>query len=55
MVAQAQAELAKVYDEQNGGFAYGQTKFPNPPNLVFLLGPGEIRRRGRAEDVRPHA
>jgi uncharacterized protein YyaL (SSP411 family) len=38
MVTQAQADLAKVYDEQNGGFAYGQTKFPNPPNLVFLLG-----------------
>jgi uncharacterized protein YyaL (SSP411 family) len=38
MVKQAQADLAKVYDDENGGFAYGQTKFPNPPNLVFLLG-----------------
>src|SRR5688572_21709258 len=38
MVKQAQADLAKVYDDENGGFAYGQSKFPNPPNLVLLLG-----------------
>ena len=37
MLAEVQAGMAEHFDEVNGGFSLGGTKFPSPPNLVFLL------------------
>ncbi len=37
MLAEVQAAMAQHFDEENGGFAYGRTKFPSPPGLVLLL------------------
>ncbi|RIK75553.1 MAG: thioredoxin domain-containing protein [Planctomycetota bacterium] len=37
MLAEVQAGMAEHFDADNGGFALGATKFPSPPNLVFLL------------------
>jgi uncharacterized protein YyaL (SSP411 family) len=45
----ARAELAAIFDAQNGGFG-GAPKFPSPHNLLFLL--REYRRTGEAENLR---
>ncbi len=48
MVGAAQDQLAQAYDAENGGFAYGQTKFPSPSNLLFFLD----RARGGNADAK---
>ncbi|MEX2187132.1 MAG: thioredoxin domain-containing protein [Pirellulales bacterium] len=37
MLDEIQAAMAQHFDAENGGFAYGRTKFPSPAGLVFLL------------------
>ena len=52
MLAEVQAAMAQHFDEENGGFAYGRTKFPSPPGLVFLL---HQARHGANEDTKSAA